>query len=368
MKNYTTVVGLDVHKNSIVAAVLPAGADSVTERVTIENNPKTLAKMVNRIAGKGRAEFVYEAGPCGYDTYRQITGLGHPCAVIAPALTPVRPGDKVKTDRRDAEKLARYYRAGELTEIRIPDAVEEAARDLVRVREDAVKDHLRARHRLSKFLTRQGRVYRETRQWGTSHQEWLRSQRFEQPHLQSSFEAYMRAYDDVEARLASLNLQIDDLAKEEPYKAVVGRLRCLKGIDTLSAITLAVETQDFRRFTNARAYMSFTGLVGSEFSSAEKIRRGSITKAGNAHIRRILIESAWSYRGWNVVSVGLAKRREGCSAEVLRLAKRAQERLHRKFKHMTSRGKQVQTTVVAVARELAGFIWAIAQAGEKCPT
>lgn len=361
MNNYTTVVGLDVHKNSIVAAVLPAGSDSVTERVTIENTPKTLAKMVQRLAAKGRTEFVYEAGPCGYDTYRQITGLGQACAVIAPALMPVKPGDRVKTDRRDAEKLARYYRAGELTEIRIPEEAEEAARDLVRVREDAVKDHLRARHRLSKFLTRQGRVYREGRQWTGQHLLWMRAQRFELAHLQSSFEAYVRAYDDVDARLASLNTQIDDLAKEEPYKEVVARLRCLKGIETLSAITLAVETQDFRRFKNARTYMSFTGLVGSEFSSAEKIRRGSITKAGNAHIRRVLIESAWSYRGWNIVGVGLAQRRKGCSAEVLRLAKTAQDRLHRKFKMMAGKGKQVQTTVVAVARELAGFVWAMAQ-------
>lgn len=364
MKDYITVVGLDVHKKTIVAAVLPAGSGQVSETVTIENYPKAVEKLVNRLAARGPVEFVYEAGPCGYDTHRQIAKLGQPCKVIAPALTPVRPGDRVKTDRRDAEKLARFHRAGELTEIRVPTNEEEAARDLVRVREDILEDRLRARHRLSKFLLRQGRVYRETKAWCVAHQGWLKTQRFEWAHLQQSFEAYMRANQEAEARLELLNQQVQDLAGQEPYRRVVQGLRCLKGINTLSALTLAVEAQDFGRFAKARQFMSYTGVVGSEFSSGEKIRRRSITKAGNAHIRRILVESAWSYRYRNVVSRELALRRRGCPAEVVRIARKAQDRLHRKFWRMTSKSKLPQVVVVAVARELAGFVWSVARASE----
>jgi len=175
MNNYTTVVGLDVHKETIVAAVLPQGYNEVTEKVSIENNPKAIEKLVNRLTRHSPAEFVYEAGACGYQVQRQIAGLGQHCAVIAPSLTPIRPGDRVKTDKRDAVNLARFYRAGELTEIHIPTCEEEAARDLPRAREDVLTDRLRARHRLSKFLLRQGRVYRETTSWGTAHKAWLRT-------------------------------------------------------------------------------------------------------------------------------------------------------------------------------------------------
>jgi len=197
MKNYsTTVVGLDVHKKTITAAVLPSGADRATEKVTIENHAAAIEGFVKRVARRGRVEFVYEAGPCGYEVRRQLDGLGYRCVVIAPSLTPVRPGDRVKTDGRDAEKLARLYRAGELTEIRVPSCVEEAARDLVRVREDALEDRLRARHRVSKFLLRQGRVHRETKGWGQIHMTWLRAQRFEWAPMQHSFEAYLRALEE----------------------------------------------------------------------------------------------------------------------------------------------------------------------------
>jgi transposase len=303
--------------------------------------------------------FVYEAGPCGYQVQRQITARGKKCVVIAPALTPVRPGDRVKTDRRDAEKLARLYRAGELTEIYVPTCAEEAARDIVRAREDALEDRLRARHRLSKFLLRQGRVYRETKAWGVAHRAWLRSQRFEWPPLQQTFEGNLRAVEEAEARLESLEQRVLDLAQSAPYRTAVGYLRSLKGLDTLGALTLAVETLDFRRFGRAPAYMSLTGLISSERSSGPKERRGGITKAGNAHLRRILVEAAWSYRLKNTVGPQLAARRRGCPAEVVQIARKAQDRLHRKFWRLVSRGKPSQ--VAAVARELAGFVWAIAQ-------
>jgi transposase len=328
--------------------------------MTIENHPKAIEKLVKRAAGHGPAEFVYEAGPCGYEVQRQIAAMGHRCVVIAPALTPVRPGDRVKTDRRDAEKLARLHRAGELTEIRVPTRTEEAARDLVRVREDILADRLRARQRLGKFLLRQGRIFHGTT-WSAPHRTWLNAQRFEWPPLQQTLEAYSRAVEETTSRLAALDQQLQDLAQQDPYRTPIKYLRCFKGIDTLSALTLVVEAQEFGRFDNARAFMSYTGVVVSEFSSGGKIRRGSITKAGNAHIRRILVESAWSYSRRSVLSPTLTQRRKDCPQEVVAIAQRAQDRLHRRFTRMISRGKSHQVSVVAVARELAGFVWSMAR-------
>jgi len=361
MEQCTTVVGLDVHKKTIVTAVLPPGSERVVEQQTLENCPQAIEKLVTRMAAKGPVVFVYEAGPCGYEVQRQITMLGHRCVVIAPSLTPRRPGDRVKTDRRDAEKPARLYRAGELTPIRVPTREEEAARDLVRVREDALADRLRTRHRLSKFLLRQGRIDHETKPWGVAHRAWLSAQRFEWPSLQQTCAAYVRAVEDAEAQLQALDQQVATLAQEAPYRRPVQYLRCLKGIDTLSALTLVVETQAFPRFAQARAFMGYAGLGISEASSGEKIRRGSITKAGNAHLRRVLVEAAWSARHPHSMSRALAVRRQGCPPAVVRIAKRAQGRLHRKFWRLVHRGKLPQVAVVAVARELAGFVWAIAQ-------
>lgn len=361
MKDFNTVVGMDVHKATIVAAVLRGDTGRAVETVKIENEPKAVERLVERLTRQGLCAFVYEAGPCGYELQRQLSGLGQVCHVIAPGLMPVRPGDRVKTDRRDARKLAQLYRAGELTCIRVPSHEEEAARDLVRVREDGLADRLRARHRLGKFLLRQGRVYRETKAWGVSHRRWLLGRRFEGEASQRSFEAYLRAVVEAEARLAVLNEQVVELAQQEPYQEPVRYLRCLKGIDTLSALTLVVEAQTFGRFDGAREFMGYTGSVPSEHSSGDRVRRGRITKTGNAHLRRILVEAAWSYRGRNRVSQALLKRRAGCPLEVVRIAQAAQDRLHRKFWRMISRNKQSQVVVVAVARELAGFVWSIAR-------
>lgn len=361
MREYTTVVGLDVHKQTIVAAVLPPDAQRVRDTRSIENHPKTIERLVRSLEGQGPLTFVYEAGPCGYEVQRQIAAMGHPCVVIAPGLTPVRPGDRVKTDRRDAEKLARLYRAGELTVIRVPTREEEAARDLVRAREDALADRLRARQRLGKFLLRQGRLFRETKAWGVLHRAWLKGQRFPWTSLQQTFDGYVQAVEEAEARLESLDRHVLELAGQEPYRLPVQYLRCLKGVDTLSALTLAVEAQEFRRFERARAFMSYTGLVGRERSSGETIRRGSITRTGNAHLRRILVEAAWAYRYSQATSPALRDRRRGCPPEVIQIARKAQDRLHRKFGRLTHRNKLTQVAVVAVARELAGFVWAIAR-------
>lgn len=362
MEQDSTIIGLDVHKETITAAVLPPGAERVVETLKISNTPSALAALVHRLQSRGPLACVYEAGPCGYEVQRQLTALGQPCAVIAPALTPRRPGDRVKTDRRDAEKLARWYRAGELTVIRVPSRAEEAARDLVRAREDAVIDRLAARHRLTKFLLRQGRVYRETRHaWGVLHGLWLKRQRFEPAALQQTFEAYVRSLAETDARVASVDQALAELAQQDPYRTPVAYLRCLKGVDTLSALTVVVEVQDFRRFVTAAAFMSFTGLVPSEASSGERVRRGSITKTGNTHLRRVLVEAAWCNRHGQVVSRELALRRRDTVPAVLAIARKAQARLHRRYWRLVSRGKRQTVAVTAVARELAGFIWAIGQ-------
>lgn len=355
------IVGMDVHKETIVNAVLPRDGDHITERNTIQNHPQAIEKMVNRLTKDGEVEFVYEAGCCGYEIQRQIKQMGHKCVVIAPSLTPRRPGDRVKTDRRDAEKLARLYRAGELTEIYIPTRQQEADRDLVRAREDALSDRLRARHRLLKFLLRQGRVYRDSRFWSLAHRRWLKEQKFEWMGLQQTFEANVRAVDENEARLKTLDQQIQDLAQAESYKVPVEYLRCLKGVDTLSALTLIVETQDFKRFPTARDYMSYVGLVVSENSSGTRVSRGSITKSGNHHIRRVLGESSWCYRYGNTVSRQLSERRKGSPTVIVQAAQKAQDRLHRKFRRMTQKSKPPQVVVTSVARELAGFVWSLGQ-------
>lgn len=365
MEQDTIIIGLDVHKETITAAVLPPGAERVVETLKIPNTSRALEALVRRLQPRGPLACVYEAGPCGYEVQRQLSVLGQPCAVIAPALTPRRPGDRVKTDRRDAEKLARWYRAGELVVIHVPSRAEEAARDLVRVREDTIEDRLRARHRLSKFLLRQGRVYRETKAWGVAHRQWLTAQRFAWAALQQTFEAYVRTLEETEARLAALDQALQDLAQQAAYRPAVAALRCLKGVNTLTALTLVVETQDFRRFPTAAAFMSFTGLVPSEASSGSTVRRGSITKTGNAHLRRVLVEAAWCSRHGQVVSRELAARRQDAPMAVVQLARKAQVRLHRRYWRLLHRGKVPGVTVTAVARELAGFVWAI---GQQVPT
>ena len=361
MNNDSIVVGLDVHKKTIAVAVLYETSEVVNERMTIENVPDQIERLVQHLSAKGMPRFCYEAGPCGFEVQRQITQLGKECVVIAPSMTPRRPGDRVKTDRRDAEKLARLFRAGELTVIHVPTREEEAARDLVRAREAALTDRLSARHRLLKFLLRQGRAYRESRSWGAAHQQWLQAQRFEWEALQKTYEAYLRALQETDIRLGVLNQQVQDLSEQEPYRTPVRYLRCLKGIDTLSALTLLVEVVDFQRFLRAPSFMGFTGMVSSEDSSSERIRRGSITKAGNNHIRRVLVEAAWHARHGGKTGKELVERRKGCPSEVVQIAHRAQDRLYRKYWRMAHRGKLPSVTTVACARELSGFVWAIAQ-------
>jgi transposase len=361
MENNITVVGLDVHKETIVAGVLPARSEKITQVFNIENRPQALEKLVRKLSAQGTTvEFVYEAGCCGFEIYRQLKELGQKCMVVAPSFTPVRPGDKVKTDRRDAENLARYYRAGELRGIYVPTGEGESVRDLIRIREDFLKDRLRARHRLLGFLLRHGKVH-EGRHWTVLHYRWLLTVKFEWKDSQETYDAYLLHLEDIKERLESLNKKIEEKAQEEAYRIPVKYLRCFKGIDTLSAMTLVTEVEDYRRFEKAREFMSYTGLVVREYSSGNKVSRGHLTKMGNAHVRRILVESAWSYRFTNHHGRFAEKRRKGCPEEVVRVAKIAQVRLHRRFMRLVSRNKKSQVAVVAVARELAGFVWAMSR-------
>lgn len=319
-----------------------------------------MQRLAERLARRGPVEFVYEAGPSGYELWRLLTGMGLRCTVIAPGLTPRRPGDKVKTDKRDAENLARYHRAGELTGVRVPTPREESVRELLRAREDLLEDRLRCRHRLRNFFQRHGRVFGK-RLWSKEHEEWVKAQRFEEGAAQQTLETYLRTLDEAKGSLAELEREITVLAESGDYGEAVKYLRCFKGIDTLSAITILAEAQDLRRFGSAREFMSYTGLVGSEHSSGARIMRGKITKSGNAHLRRVLVESAWSYRYRNINGVGLLARRAGCPAEVLKVARKAQDRLTSKYWRLMGKGKKQAVIVVAIARELAGFIWSMSR-------
>ncbi len=355
----TTYVGLDVHQESISVALLrPAAAEADEDQIA--NTPEAVRKLVRRWKDPAAVRVCYEAGPTGYGLQRTFATLGVDCAVIAPALIPKRAGQRVKTDRRDARKLAGLFRAGELTAIRIPPPEEEAVRDLIRAREDLSEDILRARHRLSKFLLRHDRVYREGRtRWTDQHLVWIRRQHFEVAGLDELVGHHLAI---IEARLRQRDLMdgaIERIAAGEPYAAPVRRLCCLRGIKTLSALTLLVEVGDFRRFARAASFMGFTGLVPSEASSGERRHRGAITKTGNAHLRRVLVEAAWAYRQKPALGASWRRRFADQPAELVAYAIAAQQRLHSRYWRMTQRGKLSTVTTVGIARELAGFVWGV---------
>lgn len=309
--------------------------------------------------GQGEIECVYEAGPCGYTLQRQLRAAGIGCQVVAPSLIPVKPGERIKTDRRDARKLAEHLRAGLLTEVHPPSEADEAARDLCRCREDAKEDLMRVRHRLSKMLLRRGRVYRAGQNWTKRHREWLRGQRFEHAADQAVFEDYLLAIEQLEERVVRLDERLREVASTDPYRDRVGWLRCFRGIDTVAALTIVAELHDFARFRSPRHLMAYLGLVPSEHSSGQSTHRGAITKSGNRHVRRMLVQVAWHYRHRPAVGAVLRKRRHGQPAAILALADGAQQRLHRRYHRLLlARRKPHQKVVIAVARELVGFLWA----------
>ncbi len=350
----TVTVGLDVHARSIRLAAIRG--DQLLEERTLAYDEEAVERLLRRWPV---VRCCYEAGPTGFGLQRHLVERGIDCQVVAPGLVPRRPGERVKTDSRDARKLARLLAGGLLQPIHVPSPALEAARDLVRAREDARLDRMRDRQRLSKFCLRHGRAL-PTSSWTVVRRKWLDEQRFEFPAQQQTFDTYVHAVDLVDARIEQLERAIRETAEQEPWRALVARLRCLRGIDTLTALALVAEIGDFNRFNTAEEFMAFVGLVPSEHSSGEKRRQGSITKVGNGHVRRLLVESAWHARRRPKVGYELARRQRGQDAAVIERAWRCQQRLYQRWQRMAGRGKPHQKIVVACARELAAFVWAIA--------
>jgi transposase len=359
--NGITFVGMDAHKKAINVAMLLPGQNEPVEW-QLANEPAAIRRLAKKLQREapGEVRCCYEAGPCGYVLQRQLeAAAGVVCEVVAPSLIPVKPGERIKTDRRDARKLARLLRSEDLTAVHAPTSADEAVRDLCRCREDARKDLLRARHRLDTFLLRRACLYTLTRRrWGQPYRAWLNSLKFEHTPDQVTFDDYLRTIAQAEERLGRLDQQLGLVAEQDPYREPVGWLRCFRGIDTMTAVTVVAELHDFRRFQTARALMAYLGLVPSEHSSGERQRRGAITKAGNIHVRRLLIEAAWHYRHRPHVGVGIRQRRRGQPDPIIAIADRAQDRLFHRFHTLTARGKLPNKAVVAVARELVGFVWA----------
>src|SRR5881628_1148223 len=313
----------------------------------------------------------YEAGPCGYVLYWQLTKLGVHCYVVAPTLVPTKPGDRVKTDRRDAAKLARCYRAGDLTPVWVPDAAHEALRDLVRAREAAKQDQLRARQRLGKFLLRHGRRPPEgVKPWTQRHQRWLDALQFELPAQRATLADHLYEIDHAAARVARLDAALDDAvqAAPAPMRTVIAALQTLRGIRQVIAATIVSEVGALSRFPHPRELMGYSGTVPSEHSSGSHVHRGAITKTGNAHLRRVLVEAAWAYRFSPKCAKGLRQRQRGQPEVITALAWKAQQRLCTRYRRLLGRGKPTPHVITAVARELVGFIWAIGVAAERAHT
>ena len=358
MVESTIIIAFDQHAATTVAAVLLPGQPTAALH-PLSSDSATILRFVKRVRRQSPVQCCYEAGPCGFELQRALVAQQVPCDVIAPALIPRRAGDRVKTDRRDAGQLAILYRAGALTPIHIPTEPEEAARDLLRCREDIRADLLRARHRLSKFLLRHGRRFPgPTKAWTTRHGDWLRSQVWALPALEQTYTAYLRAVAEADARLRTVELDLRALLELPQLRPRVDRLRCFRGIDDLTALTVAAELGDPRRFPTAPKLMAFVGLVPSEHSSGTKRARGAITKTGNAHLRRVLVEAAWHYRHRPFVGKALRRRQRGAPEVVIAQAWTAQQRLHRRYRRLAGRRKPLPQVITAVARELTGFVWA----------
>ena len=361
MKQVTTYVGIDAHKKDLFVAML-IGDQKTPVTWQLGNEPQAVRRLVRKLEREspGPVHIFYEAGPCGYALQRQVTTSRVRCDVVAPALIPRKPGERVKTNRRDSRKLAELGRAGLLTAVQPPTPEDEAVRDLARARDDAREDLQRCRHRLGKLLLRRGLHY-AGRNWTRAHRQWIDSLEWAHAPERAVVDDYLLAIDHTEARLLELDARLAELAEREPYREPVGWLRCFRGIDTLTAMLILAELHDFRRFASAPALMAYLGLVPGENSSGEKHRRGRITRTGNALVRRLLVETAWHYQHRPSVGVALTRRRKGQPARVIAIADKAQQRLCRRFRKLAAEHKPAPKIAVAIARELAGFVWAALQ-------
>ncbi len=354
----TTFVGIDAHKKDLVIAMVDA-AGRLVPPLTIPNDERAIRRFKRKLERDCEGPIVacYEAGPGGYALQRALTTARIDCQVIAPSLTPRKPGDRIKTNRRDARKLAELLRAGVLTVVHPPTLAEEAVRALCRARDDAREDVQRARHRLEKMLLRRGLHY-HGRHWTAAHRRWVASLEWSHPAEQIVFADYLLTLQQQEARLTDLDRHLTDIATTDPYREPVAWLRCFRGIDTLSSMLILAELHDWSRFHDPRALMAYLGLVPGESSSGEKHRRGRITRMGNALVRRVLIEIAWHYQHGPAVGPALQKRRVGQPAAVIAIAEKAQQRLCRRYRRLVARHMPTTKVTVAIARELTGFLWA----------
>jgi transposase len=361
MKEYSKFVGLDVHKADISIGVANAARGEAGYYGAIENTPHAYLKLAKKLS-KGAEEvlFCYEAGPCGYEVYRQLRKAGYDCVVIAPSLIPKKAGDRVKTDRRDAVSLARLLRAGELTPIWIPDREQEAMRDLTRAREDMKAMERQSRQRLGGFLLRHGKVYPGRSKWTKTYFRWLESLRFETAVQQIVFQEYVDIVKDAQQRVTAMEEEMRKALGRWTLKPVVDGLMALRGVDLIAAMTIVAELGDITRFESPRQLMAHLGLVPSEQSSGQQQKRGGITKTGNGHVRRILVEASWSYRLPARKTAHLRRKAEKASKEVQEIAWKAQKRLCSRYWYLVHKGKLPVESCTAVARELTGFIWAIA--------
>ena len=361
MKQVTTFVGIDAHQKDLFIAML-IGHESKPVTWQLANEPQAVRRLVRKLErdAPGAIHVFYEAGPGGYALQRQMTTSRVQCDVVAPALIPRKPGERVKTNRRDARKLAELGRAGLLTTVQPPTPEAEAVRDLARARDDAREDLQRCRHRLGKLLLRRG-LHFSGRNWTRAHGEWIDGLTWTHAAERVVVDDYRVAIDHTEARLRELDARLAEIAETEPYREPVGWLRCFRGIDTLTAMLMLAELHDFRRFASAPALMAYLGLVPGEDSTGEKHRRGRITRTGNALVRRLLVEVAWHYQHRPGVGVAVTRRRTGQPTRVIAIAEKAQHRLCRRFRKLAAEHKPAPKIAVAIARELAGFVWAALQ-------
>ncbi len=364
MKEYSEAfIGFDTAKKKHAVAIADVGREGEIRYLgEIDSSPLTIERMIRKLAGRyEKLHFCYEAGPTGYGLYRQVRALGHNCSVVAPSLIPKKSGERVKTNRRDAVTLARLFRAGELTSVWVPDTVHEAVRDLVRARETASQDLRRKRQQLLSFLLRHGRIFSGRQHWSRAHLRWLAQQKFDHPAQQIVFQDAVDAIDDAAARLRRLDEQVAAIVPSWSMAPVVEAYQAMRGVSFVVAVTFVAEIGDLRRFDNPRQLMAFLGLVPSERSTGERVRRAGLTLAGNKRARRVLIEGAWSYRYPARVSQTLQARLEGLPKAVREIAWKAQIRLCARYRRLNAAGKKLPVVIAAIAREMAAFLWAIAR-------
>lgn len=362
MSEFSKYVGLDVHQSTIAVAIADAGRGKARYYGEIKNSPEELKKLFKKLSPEGEViPFCYEAGPCGYEVYRTLTGVGTLCEVVAPSLIPRKRGDRVKTDRRDALGLASLYRAGELTAVWVPDEGQEAMRDLVRARGDMKDMEKTAKQRLNAFLLRHGKSYPTSKsKWTQAHSRWLERQKFAHPIQQIVFQEYIEAVKQAVKRVQDLEQEMEKACEGWSLAPLVEALMALRGIAHINAMIVVSELGDISRFDSPSQLMAYLGLVPSEHSSGASQRRGGITKTGNRHVRRALVEAAWCYRFPARKTAHLQRRATKSSEAVQAIAWKAQKRLCGRYRHLIENGKMGVQAVTAVARELSGFIWAIA--------